>query len=73
MVDNSQYLFTTDDEVVHGGHTPAAASERADQDTVAVKYGDRTWTWREHIAEARAQAAALIASPIPTGRCTSAS
>ncbi len=34
--------------------------ERSDQDTVAVKYGDRTWTWREHIAEAKAQAAALI-------------
>ncbi len=34
--------------------------ERSDQDTVAVKYGDRTWTWREHVAEARAQAAALI-------------
>ena len=34
--------------------------ERAEQDTVAVKYGDRTWTWREHVAEARAQAAALI-------------
>jgi len=34
--------------------------ERGEQDTVAVKYGDRTWTWREHIAEARAQAAALI-------------
>jgi fatty-acyl-CoA synthase len=34
--------------------------ERAEQDTVAMKYGDRTWTWREHVAEARAQAAALI-------------
>src|SRR5689334_11216170 len=34
--------------------------ERADQDTVAVRHGDRTWTWREHVAEARAQAAALI-------------
>ncbi|HET9565283.1 MAG TPA: fatty-acid--CoA ligase FadD1 [Mycobacterium sp.] len=34
--------------------------ERSDQDTVAVKYGDRTWTWREHVAEARVQAAALI-------------
>jgi fatty-acyl-CoA synthase len=36
--------------------------ERSEQDTVAVKYDDRSWTWREHIAEARAQAAALIAS-----------
>jgi fatty-acyl-CoA synthase len=34
--------------------------ERSDQDTVAMKHGDRTWTWREHVAEARAQAAALI-------------
>ena len=34
--------------------------ERSEQDTVAVKYGDRTWTWREHVAEAEAQAAALI-------------
>ena len=34
--------------------------QRADEDTVAVKYGDLTWTWREHIAGASAQAAALI-------------
>jgi fatty-acyl-CoA synthase len=34
--------------------------ERSGQDTVAVKHGDRTWTWREHIAEAETQAAALI-------------
>ncbi|MEZ0051833.1 fatty-acyl-CoA synthase [Mycobacterium sp. MAA66] len=34
--------------------------ERAQQDTVAVKYGETTWTWREHIAQAEAQAAALI-------------
>ena len=26
--------------------------ERSEQDTVAVKYGDRTWTWREHVTEA---------------------
>jgi fatty-acyl-CoA synthase len=39
--------------------------ERADQDTVAVRHGDRTWTWREHIAEARAQAAALIEAADP--------
>jgi fatty-acyl-CoA synthase len=39
--------------------------ERADQDTVAVKYGDRSWTWREHVAEARAQAAALIDAADP--------
>ncbi len=35
--------------------------ERAYEDTVAIKYGDRSWTWREHVAEASAAAAALIA------------
>jgi fatty-acyl-CoA synthase len=39
--------------------------DRADQNGVAVKYGDRTWTWREHLAEAGAQAAALIAAADP--------
>jgi fatty-acyl-CoA synthase len=34
--------------------------ERADHDTPAVKYGDRVWTWREHLADAAATAAALI-------------
>ena len=33
--------------------------------TRAVKYGDRTWTWREHLAEAAAEAAALIAAADP--------
>ncbi len=33
---------------------------RADGDTPAIRYGDRVWTWREHIAEAHRQAAALI-------------
>src|ERR1700753_3576596 len=28
--------------------------------TPAVKYGDRVWTWREHLADATAAAAALI-------------
>src|ERR1700754_2239162 len=28
--------------------------------TPAVKYGDRVWTWREHLADATASAAALI-------------
>ena len=46
--------------------------QRSDQDNVAVKYGDRTWTWREHVAEARVQAAALIGVADPDGRCTSA-
>lgn len=34
--------------------------ERAEDDTVAVKYDDLTWTWREHLAEAGREAAALI-------------
>jgi fatty-acyl-CoA synthase len=33
--------------------------ERADADGTAIKHGDRSWTWREHLAEASAQAAAL--------------
>ena len=39
--------------------------ERADQDTVAVKYGEMTRTWRQYVAEARAQAAALIGQADP--------
>ncbi len=34
--------------------------ERVDQDTTAVKYADRAWTWREHLADATSTAAALI-------------
>lgn len=40
--------------------------ERSEQETVAVKYGDRTWTWREHVTEAQNQAAALIGIADPT-------
>ena len=29
-------------------------------DTLAVAYGEQTWTWREHLAEAAAEASALI-------------
>src|ERR1700710_298184 len=36
--------------------------ERAEDDTVGLKYGDQSWSWREHIAEASAQAAALISA-----------
>ncbi|MGA5465915.1 fatty-acid--CoA ligase FadD1 [Mycobacterium sp. NPDC050041] len=39
--------------------------ERADRDTVAVRHGERSWTWREHIADATTQAAALIAAADP--------
>ncbi|KUH99804.1 fatty-acid--CoA ligase FadD1 [Mycobacterium sp. IS-3022] len=34
---------------------------RMDDETPAVAYGERTWTWREHLAEAAAEASALIA------------
>lgn len=35
--------------------------ERASSDEVAVKYGEHSWTWRQHIADASARAAALLA------------
>ncbi len=35
--------------------------QRRYDDTPAVAHGDRTWTWREHLAEAEAEASALIA------------
>ncbi len=34
--------------------------ERATADTVAIKYGDRSWSWREHLRDASARAAALL-------------
>lgn len=34
--------------------------ERAEDDGVAVRYGEDSWTWREHVAEASAVAAALV-------------
>jgi fatty-acyl-CoA synthase len=36
-------------------------AERAGDDTVGLKYGNRRWTWREHLRDAAAQAAALLA------------
>ena len=33
---------------------------RVDDSAPAVKYGDRVWTWREHLTDASAAAAALI-------------
>jgi fatty-acyl-CoA synthase len=38
--------------------------DRADR--VGVRYGDMAWTWREHVAEASAEAAAVIESADPT-------
>ncbi len=34
--------------------------ERAADDRVGVRYGDFTWTWREHVAEAAGEASAVI-------------
>jgi fatty-acyl-CoA synthase len=34
--------------------------ERAEDDNPGVRYGDRTWSWREHVAESSVIAAALI-------------
>ena len=39
--------------------------DRCDDLAPAVKYGDRVWTWREHLDEATRQAAALIAVADP--------
>ena len=39
---------------------------RADLDSVAVRHGDASWTWREHIGAATAQAAAVIAAADPS-------
>src|SRR5690606_13999012 len=36
--------------------------ERAAQDTIAIKYDDRRITWRDHVADAARQAAALLAA-----------
>jgi fatty-acyl-CoA synthase len=34
--------------------------QRRNDDTPAIAHGERSWTWREHLAEAEAEAAALI-------------
>ncbi len=34
--------------------------QRRNDDTAAIAHGERTWTWRQHLAEAEAEAAALI-------------
>ena len=39
---------------------------RMDDDTVAMLHEDRAWTWREHLAEAAAEASALIARMDPS-------
>jgi fatty-acyl-CoA synthase len=39
--------------------------ELADDDRVGVRYGDMSWTWREHLADAAAEASAVIAAADP--------
>ncbi|MEE2855571.1 MAG: fatty-acid--CoA ligase FadD1 [Actinomycetota bacterium] len=39
--------------------------QRRHDDTPALVHGERTWTWREHLAEAEAEAAALISLADP--------
>jgi fatty-acyl-CoA synthase len=39
---------------------------RMDDDTVAMLHEDRSWTWREHLGEAAAEASALIALTDPS-------
>ena len=38
---------------------------RAEDDAVGVRYGDMSWTWRKHLAEAAAEASAVIAVAEP--------
>ena len=33
---------------------------RVEQDSIAIRHGDRSWTWREHLGDAARQAAAVI-------------
>jgi fatty-acyl-CoA synthase len=40
--------------------------ERIEDDRVGLKYGDRTWTWREHLAQASSEASAVIALGDPS-------
>src|SRR4051794_14948484 len=40
--------------------------ERAGDDHVGLKYGERSWTWREHLAEAAEHAASVIALADPS-------
>ena len=42
--------------------------ERAGDDSVAIRYGDRQWTWREHLAMAANAASALLSIGDPARR-----
>jgi fatty-acyl-CoA synthase len=39
---------------------------RMDDDSVAMRHGEKTWTWREHLAEAATEGSALIALADPS-------
>ncbi len=39
---------------------------RMDDDGVAMRYGDRSWTWREHLAEAATEASAIVTLADPS-------
>ncbi len=39
--------------------------ERAEDDNPGVKFGDRVWTWREHVAESSAVASAVLGAADP--------
>ncbi|MEN8705436.1 MAG: fatty-acid--CoA ligase FadD1 [Nocardioides marinisabuli] len=39
--------------------------ERVEDDSTALVHGDRSWTWREHLAEASAEASTLVAALDP--------
>ena len=43
----------------------ALLEARSDDDGVAILWQDRSWTWREHVAEARRWAAALLSVADP--------
>src|SRR6478735_7220245 len=60
MVDTFRILFTISEGASVADTLQQLLRERADLDSVAVKHGDRTWTWRAHVADASRQAAALI-------------
>ncbi|GAA4128071.1 fatty-acid--CoA ligase FadD1 [Nocardioides fonticola] len=42
--------------------------ERSADDGVAIRHGERSWTWPEHLAEAEAEAAALLSLAAPERR-----
>lgn len=61
-------MVAHDDDRVRGSVADTVQQllrERLDDSAPAVKYGDRVWTWSEHLGEAARQAAALIAIADP--------